>query len=304
MNRMRTKFGPLLLALALLIAACAPVEKANDPAAAFTAAAQTLDAQLQIVQAEAALQTAEAGKATVQAQRDELATQNAQLQIEGTQTAAAQATLSAIEPQLISPSGTLCRSGPNLGFARVAVIGAGDALKVLGRSTDGEWWQIESPEEEGESCWVFWDDDLDFLGEVFNLPFIEGPVLPTRAAGPTSPPGFTVRYVQQNVCDGQNYAVVAVRNTGTETYESAVVELVDVATGTQLARSDGNNEFLATSSSCPKGNSALGPGGEAFMAVRLQGASAGDSLRVNVRLCTENGMGGSCRVSNTTFTFN
>ncbi|MEX2160627.1 MAG: hypothetical protein WD751_01820 [Anaerolineales bacterium] len=291
-----------LCVLALILSACAG---ATDQSALQTAAAGTLNAEVATAQAanqsDAALQTSEAENAALQATVNALATANAQIQAGGTATAAAQATLSAIPPQVVPPDGAICRSGPDAGFGKVADLAPGQPVLVYGRATNGEWWQVANPEQDGSTCWVFWEDDFDFLGDVFNLPLLAGPTLPTPTFAPTHAPGISARYVDNLTCSGTRYAIVRVLNLGPETYQSAIVKLSDV-NGDEIRRSDGNNEFLPTSTTCPGGEGPiLKPGGEAFVAVSLDGVASGATVSIRVTVCTETGYKGNCWSSAVTF---
>lgn len=286
-----------LIFISFVLSACAG---ASGPEAAQTAAAATLDAQVAAAQGDLALQTAEAENAALQATVDALAAANSALQAEGTQTAVAQSTLSAIAPQVIPPDGVACRTGPNPGFAKVGDLAAGVPVDAFGRSSDGEWWQVASPKNDGTTCWVFWEDDFTFLGEVFNLPMVAGPSLPTATFAPTHTPGIAARYVTNLTCNGVRMAIVRVINLGPETYQSAIVKVSD-SSGTELHRSDGNNEFLPNDTTCPGGQPTLGPGEEKFVAVSIQGAVSGDTLTIRVTVCTEKGTGGNCWSSSTQF---
>lgn len=123
---------------------------------------------------------------------------------------------------------------------------------------------------------------------------------PPATLGPTSQPGIAARFDSEKTCDGVPFAIVRVRNVGPETYQSAIVKLSN-ASGDEIRRSDGNNEFLP-SSSCP-GNEepTLGPGEERFVTVSMAGTSPGDTLIIRVTVCTEKGYGGNCWSSATTF---
>lgn len=287
----------LLFALALLLSACAGTV---DQVALQTAAAATLNAGVEAAQGEFDLQTAEAANAQLQATVNALATANAQLMIQGTATAVAGATLASITPQLVAPDGATCRVGPAGGFGSAGTLAAGQPYEVFGRSTDGEWWQVADPDDEGDTCWVFWDDEFNFVGEVFNLPLLAGPSLPTQTAGPTSAPGIAARFVHTMTCSGVRMAIIRVRNVGPETYQSAIV-IVSDSNGAELHRSDGNNEFLQNDTTCPGGQPTLGPGQDKFVAVSVQTAAAGDTLTARVTVCTEKGYNGNCWSSTTQF---
>lgn len=286
-----------IIVTSLVLSACA---SPSDPAAAQTAAAQTLDAALGLAEEESALQTAEAENAALQATNDALATANAELQSGGTATANAAATLAAVPTQLIAPNGASCRVGPDGAFAKTADLVAGQAYDVFARSLDGEWWQIASPDGGGETCWVFWDDALEFTGEVFNLPLVAGPSLPTATVAPTHAPGISVRFIDDFTCSGVRFALVRVVNLGPDTYQSAIVILADDI-GDEITRSDGNNEFFPTADPCGTPGPTLGPGQEKYVSVRITGAAPGDTLRIRVIVCTEKGAGGECVSGTLTF---
>ena len=294
MNKLLILFPALLL-----LSACGPNPGAEIDVAR-TAAAQTLDAQLSLAQAQETARAAQASQTALAQELNTLETQNAKLEMELNQTQSAQSTFAAIEPQLLAPAGAICRLGPAAGFARAATLEAGTSIRIIGRSTDGDWWQAQLPDE--SICWIFWSNDLGFEGDVFNLPLVQGPSLPTNTPAPTRPPGFALSYVTDHTCEGVATGIFEIRNTGPETYESLRITLSDPATGTAIRTSDSNNEFLPSSTSCPKGASALGPGQSAFLAISVAGTKDGDLLRVNVRLCTENGLGGSCISGNRDFT--
>lgn len=287
-------FLSTLAILSFLLSACAA---SGD--AAQTAAAGTLDAGVASVAAEAALQTSQAENAALQATVDALATANAALKVQGTATAAAAATSAAVPPQLIAPNGAACRVGPDPNFGKVADIPANTPVDVIARSLDGKWWQVTSPAGNGSTCWVFWTEELDFLGEVFNMPMVAGPTLPTQTAGPTRAPGISARYVGNLTCNGVRMAIIRVTNLGNETYQSAIVRVSDSG-GTEIARSDGNNEFLPNDTTCPGGQPTLGPGQVKYVAVSIQAAPVG-TLIVRVTVCTKKGTGGTCWSSTTQF---
>jgi hypothetical protein len=297
---MKTLVSFIALSL-LFISGCSPTV-ISDVGAARTAAVQTLDAQLDLAQAQSIVETSEAEQAALEAGVHVSETENANLELALEQTQALQATFEAITPQLVAPSGANCRLGPNAGFRREAEIASGGVFDIMARNSDGDWWQVKHPDEADSTCWVFWASDLSFMGDVFSLPLIAGPSLPTNTAAPTRAPGFSLRYDINNTCSGVSYAMIIIRNTGPETYESAVVRLWDVASSTEIRSSAGNSEFLTSVTSCPKGNSNLGPGQSAYMTISLGGTRSGDLLRVSVRLCTENGFGGNCISGNTQFT--
>jgi hypothetical protein len=94
--------------------------------------------------------------------------------------------------------------------------------------------------------------------------------------------------------------MIGVRNLGNQTYRSAIVVLTDSARN-ELNRSDGNNEFLPNSNTCPGGEQELRPGQEKYVAIALRNTPPGDTLTVRVTVCTETGYKGECFTSATRF---
>jgi hypothetical protein len=286
-----------LAILSLLVAACS----AADPStAAQTAAAATLDAKLQAVQAAVDLETAQAENSALETSVAKLATENADLMKMGTQTAIAQSTSAAVTPQLISPIGAACRTGPDGSFGTVLNLQPGQAYEILGRSVNGEWWQVIPPEGEAGTCWAFWDSSFQFLGQAFNLPLLSGPTTPTRTPAPTHPPGISIRLEKIISCGGGSTASIAVVNRGPETYQSGTVIIFD-ENGNEVRRKGGNTVFLP-SRVCPGGElPTLEPGQERFMAISTSGIADGDEFSVLVQVCTERAHGGNCVKARRTF---
>jgi hypothetical protein len=129
------------------------------------------------------------------------------------------------------------------------------------------------------------------------------PPAPVATAGPTREPGISVRFDNKHECNGTPFAVVVIRNVGNETYQSAIVRLSDDTAGTELSQADGNNEFMQSPGSCPKGEAMLLPGDEAFVGAPIKNTVSGHTLSVRVTVCTEKGYGGECRSSSTKFTY-
>jgi len=288
-----------LFALIILFLSACSADNAGDPLAAQTAAVQTLDAQLSLAQAQETLFAEEAQETAFASELNALNTQTAEIEIELGQTQAAQSTFEAIQHQLIAPSGAICRMGPQSAFPEYASIVQGESVNIFERDINGDWWHAQL--SDGSTCWIFWAADIEFEGDVFNLPLAQGPRLPTSTPVPTRAPGFTLNFHTDHLCNGTQTGVFTIRNVGPDTYESVRIGIIDPATGSPIRYRDGNSEFLSNGGSCSKGASTLVPGESAFLTISFGGTKDGDSLRVNVRLCTENGLGGSCISGNREF---
>jgi hypothetical protein len=132
------------------------------------------------------------------------------------------------------------------------------------------------------------------IGPAANNPFwVEVEVLVPSPVGPN----FTVSFENTHICGGTlTYATFRVGNTGSVGFESAQIHIIDqTAASTLYGPASSNNPFMGTASDCPPGGSAMGPGSVYFIAASI-GASppSGNSARLNLRLCTADGLGGTC----------
>ena len=131
---------------------------------------------------------------------------------------------------------------------------------------------------------------------------------PTRTSPPATPaptkePGISVKFDNIHKCEGVDFAMFLVTNVGFETYQSARVVIRDLTTDADVSSADGNNEFMASKNSCPKGNPTLPPGGQAYVGATLPNSSLGHDMQARVTVCTEKGFNGNCRTSSAKFDY-
>ncbi len=99
------------------------------------------------------------------------------------------------------------------------------------------------------------------------------------------------------VCGGIYAANFLVQNTGSVTFESLSYQVANLGDNTLLAGPATNNApFMNTDTTCtPGGVSALAPGSALFVGGSLGAANlSGQTVRVELRLCTQDNLAGQC----------
>lgn len=47
-----------------------------------------------------------------------------------------------------------CRFGPSVDYAQVGALKVGEYTQVFGKTSAGDWWQVQNPTETSQKCWV------------------------------------------------------------------------------------------------------------------------------------------------------
>jgi len=116
-------------------------------------------------------------------------------------------------------------------------------------------------------------------------------------------PNFTVNFTNTGLCLPQ-FATFKVINTGDYTFEWARITIQDLTASTTLYGPGTNSvPFLASSSDCPPGASAMDPGQTRYIAASIGSpVPSGNTARLTLKLCTLDGGGGQCVEKTTDFT--
>ena len=116
-------------------------------------------------------------------------------------------------------------------------------------------------------------------------------------------PDFTVNFTNTGLCL-PHYATFKVKNTGDFTFEWARIFIQDLTASTTLYGPGTNSvPFLASSSDCPPGASAMDPGQTRYIAASIGSpVPSGHNARLTLKLCTQDGGGGQCVEKTTDFT--
>ena len=115
-------------------------------------------------------------------------------------------------------------------------------------------------------------------------------------------PDFTVNFTNTGLCLPQ-YATFRVKNTGDLAFEWARITIQDLTASTTLYGPGTNSvPFLASSSDCPPGASAMDPGQTRYIAASIGSpVPSGNTARLTLKLCTLDGGGGQCVEKTTDF---
>ena len=293
------------LTLSFLLVACGQASETTTQQtpqdAAYTAAAQTLDAELSLALTQGAQQTLEAENEAlnqmVETQAAQLTEQATQTPVQGEEPGEATATLLATlvsDPQITVTTATQCRRGPNTSASSLEELTPGQELTPLGRSPDNEWWAVSAPSFPEQQCWVQWDDNIELQGIVFELPTVAPPAPPTNTPWPTPEGGIALSFSHKGTCGGAEYAFFEVTNLNQFAFESMSIRVRDITDDYSIASSDSNNPFLSNGKGCAGGNSTLPPNANAFIAVPFNKAKQDNRVRAVIQLCTGNGLNGTC----------
>jgi hypothetical protein len=201
-------------------------------------------------------------------------------------------------PPVVSVSGnTNCRSGNATVYDLVFVLMVGQTAEVVGRDAYGQYWVIRDPSHPADTCWL-WGHYATVTGDSSGLPIATPP--PT----PTPPPSFTFSYDFWGVGPGYQCFRFDVTNTGSLTWESYAITLHNSAHATTATGSA--NEFVGYDDWCMStgSQSDLVPGetGTASVVTHLAYNPAGETFDTTLQLCSQNGLGGTCRSQTISFT--
>ncbi|MGD1996399.1 MAG: NBR1-Ig-like domain-containing protein [Anaerolineae bacterium] len=135
-----------------------------------------------------------------------------------------------------------------------------------------------------------------------------GPMMPPILLTPLIPvipslPNFDAAFVNVHDCIGHEYATFSIENTGPITLEWMRLHIQDLDTSGSLYGPGSNSApFVADANGCPPGASQLDAGDTAYIAASIGSPPSGHSAQATIKLCTEDGGGGSCLEKTVDFT--
>jgi hypothetical protein len=183
---------------------------------------------------------------------------------------------------------TNCRYGPGMVYEYLGGLLVGETAVIHGRNQYGNFWYIENPDEPGGYCWIS-AAYAQVSGDTSQVPVLTPPPTPTYTPVPLD---FNIDEPLSALCTDR-YILYAITNTGPQPIESVSFYVEDLDTGQERSRSE---NMLATSPSCLAIlMDAIPPGGEAFVMVGSYPYDPfGHNVRTTVKVCSEDGLGGSC----------
>ena len=203
---------------------------------------------------------------------------------------------------LISVSvNTNCRSGPGKIYDMEGALYVGEVTEVFGRDPTNNYWYIRNPDSDPEFCWV-WGKYATLIGPVLLLPAFTPPPTPTATSTPLPSPAFKVEYASLDTCNGNWWAEIKLKNTGSVPLKSVDISLKDKVTDLMLANlSDGFTNLDGCLSKTTKDT--LEPGDTYLLsAPAFIYNPTGHKLIVTITLCSDTGQKGMCATQKIDFT--
>jgi hypothetical protein len=164
--------------------------------------------------------------------------------------------------------------------------------EVIGVLPARNYYYISNPGENQGFCWL-WGEYATVTGELSLAPVMTSPPTPTPTPRPFD---VIVEYENQHDCSGTEHATVRLVNISGVTFESIELDIFDLDASSQIyGPAVSNSPFLNSSNSCPPGSTNLEPDQARFAAGPIGSPPpSGNTLRLTIKLCTADGLGGSC----------
>jgi hypothetical protein len=213
-------------------------------------------------------------------------------------------TFTPIVPMVSVSQLTNCRSGPGTAYEILGVITAGQNAEVVGRSAISNYWIIKLPSNPAITC-TMWGQFAAVTGNTAGLPAVNPPPTPTATLTATPAASFQVVYTSMDNCGGGLYEVeFQITNNGNVTWESNRIIATDQ--NTAETRTIDRNDFPNhDTSGCGliSADLNLEPGEVGHTSTNTFSANpAGHNMTTTIRVCSQDGMTGTCAEKTITFT--
>ena len=189
---------------------------------------------------------------------------------------------------------TNCRSGPGTAYEALGILNVGQLAQVTGRNSVGDYWIIKLAGPPAITCWL-WGQYASVSGDTSGLPVIIPPPTPTLVNSPTPVGDFSFAY--QSIGVGPGYVCVMFNaKSNALTWDSYKFSVTDVTQG--LSGTTTSNDFIDYNSWCLQSGFAadIPPGDTATVMVKIAVVAnpAGDDFSAILKMCTEDGLAGTC----------
>ena len=203
-------------------------------------------------------------------------------------------------PMISASVNTNCRQGSSKAYGIVGMLAVGQIAEVHGRDSTNNWWYIQNLSKPGKFCWV-WRDTTQVEGDISGLSIIKPPPTPTFTVTPGAV--FSVSYSTVHDCGGIPTAIFQVDDVGGSTLESLNLTIEDLtASVTLFGPVSSDAPFMGAPGECPPGGDVLKIGKTLYVGGAIGAAPSGNAERATIRLCTEDGLGGTCIEKTVDFT--
>jgi hypothetical protein len=204
-------------------------------------------------------------------------------------------------PQVTVSVNTNCRSGPNTNYDLLGVMMVGEKAEAVGRSTLTDTIIIKLPSNPAITCWL-WMQNATLTGDRESLPLIPIPATPTPKFTNTPANTFTLVYAGTQFCVGLYRHKFQIKNNGVVSLESNKLIVTDQTTAiTKTSIRDNFPYYDASCGSIADNNLEAGEVGyttsEGFAI-----DPTGHSMVATIRVCSQDGLAGTCQEKTITFT--
>jgi hypothetical protein len=283
----------------IFVAACSPQTEPGGTTLDATAASQTQAAGMKAVTY--AVQTA---LANVAATRTAEFTLTASLTPTPSHTSTATFTLTPTIPMVSVSSLTNCRSGPGAAYEILGGLKVGETAEVVGRGASNDFWIIKLPSNPAITCWL-WGQYASVTGNTAGMAVFNPPPTPTPRFTATPEALFEVSFVSTEDCGGSVWGIkFKITNTGSVTWESNRVIATDQTTSeTRTIDQNTFPEYADTGCAVISEAMNLEPGESGYTSSNDFSANpAGHDFTATIRICSKDGMLGTCEEKTITFT--
>ena len=181
---------------------------------------------------------------------------------------------------------TNCRTGPAGNYDLIARYQVGQLLEVVAKDLGNGYFFVKNPEKAEEQCYLL-AQNIKVTGDTDALPKL------TPLPSPTAAPYFNVTFKKFDICEGTNFALFTVENTGSAPFRSAYIKVTE-----QKGKSveQALNAFdLFSRCVLAKNIAPLDPGGIGYVHTPpFKWSGHGSKLRAVIMLCTEKSLKGTC----------
>ncbi|MBI4730969.1 MAG: hypothetical protein HY781_02380 [Chloroflexi bacterium] len=192
---------------------------------------------------------------------------------------------------------TNCRTGPGEPYDIVGVLHVGESAEVVGQAPYGGSWIIKNPDGTG-TCWL-WDQYATVIGDWHGLPIFDIPPTPTPAVS------FNADYYAIENCGGSWGIKLQITNNGSLTWESNRVIATDNVTSVTHSTITMNDFRNINVVGCFLVSADLNlEAGEVGFSTTAEfyANPAGHSFTATIRVCSLDGLAGTCLDKTITFT--
>jgi hypothetical protein len=186
---------------------------------------------------------------------------------------------------------TNCRIGPAGNYDLVATYEIGQKLEVVAKDLGNTYWFVRNPDKPEDQCYLL-ASNIAITGDTSALPKF------TPQPSPTLAPYFDVKFKKFEPCNGENYAIFVVVNTGSAAFKSAYIKITNPKLSKSVEQALGAFD-LHVGCVLAKDIWPLDPGGTGYVnSPVITWPKVGNKLLVVIMLCTEKGLKGTCPVQN------